>query len=144
MFRHTVTSFCCIFPSHHLPPPFPLLRFQLPPPSSIAKPYSKFSRYRSEDKGSTMFFHKIPSREIVFRWDEINHIAVFALIRNFDRAEAMMIFTCIAWGLTIYYCLLKRFLGDIFYTKAYRPGKHIFDKLWSITPVRMWGVLLFI
>uniref|UniRef100_A0A915B599 Sodium/nucleoside cotransporter n=1 Tax=Parascaris univalens TaxID=6257 RepID=A0A915B599_PARUN len=62
---------------------------------------------------------------------------VFALIRNFDRAETMMIFTCIAWGLTIYYCLLKRFLGDLFYTKAYRPGKDIFDKLWSFTLARM-------
>ncbi|VDM38070.1 unnamed protein product [Toxocara canis] len=62
---------------------------------------------------------------------------VFALTRNFDRAEAMMIFTCIAWGITIYYCILKRYLGEFVYTNVYKPVKAVFDRLWDVLILRI-------
>lgn len=61
----------------------------------------------------------------------------FALDRNFDRAETLMIFTCIAWGLTIYYSVLKRLFGNIVYKKLYLPAEALFHKVWKFLAIRL-------
>ncbi|VDK45707.1 unnamed protein product [Anisakis simplex] len=62
---------------------------------------------------------------------------IYALTLNFERAETIMILVCIAWGLTIYYCLLKRFLGEIAYRTIYKPLKVVYDRIWSIFIIRI-------
>ncbi|VDD91246.1 unnamed protein product [Enterobius vermicularis] len=61
----------------------------------------------------------------------------FACHRSFDRGETLLIFTCIGWALTIYYCIIKRFVGKAVYNSVIKPSVETGEKLWSFWFVRL-------
>uniref|UniRef100_A0A0N5AZ92 Sodium/nucleoside cotransporter n=1 Tax=Syphacia muris TaxID=451379 RepID=A0A0N5AZ92_9BILA len=61
----------------------------------------------------------------------------FAIDHSFDRAETIMIFTCIAWALTIYYCIVKKFFGKIIYKNIIKKLITGFDYLSGFLIIRL-------